>query len=238
MSSDSFTIGFDYEVYAHEGLPVPITVSIRNHLIVVGGTGSGKSTALLYWLFKARNLPCKYYIADFKASGELSGITPYYAEFEQCYSLIKNFYGMFLQTPEGGDGSIKILLIDEIAGMLSHLGMNKIDKTKADEIRSMLSTISMLGRSRDIFLWLSCQRYSATIFSSSSGAGDNFNVCVGLGHLTPDGRKGLFSGMELENESSLLMGQGKGIVFIEGLPLKSIILPRLSKKKLQEILRQ
>ena len=32
------------------------------------------------------------------------------------------------------------------------------------------------------------QRYTASIFPSSSGSADNFHVCVGLGRMTVDGR--------------------------------------------------
>lgn len=74
------------------------------------------------------------YIADFKASKEFIGITDTFAEFEACYELIKTYYDIFIDTPEGGDGCIKILLIDEIAGLLTHFSMTKEGKQKADEI--------------------------------------------------------------------------------------------------------
>ena len=240
MIQNRFMLGYDYELLCTEGIKVPIYVSIMNHLMVVGGTNAGKSTTLLYWLWKIQfeNIKCEYYIGDFKASHEFCGISDHYAEFEQCYELIQEFYRIFLDTAEGGDGVIKILIIDEIAGLLSHLSMSKGGKIKADEIRNILSVLSMLGRSRQIFIWLTSQRYSASIFPASSGAGDNFNVCVGLGRLTVDGRRGLFSGLELKCEKELQMGQGRGIVYIEGHPLKAIILPKISKKKLLYLLRK
>ena len=90
----------------------------------------------------------------------------------------------------------------------------------------------MLGRSRNCFLWLVMQRFSATIFPSSSGAVDNFHICVGLGRLTVEGRKSLFAGEHFDGEDVLTFGQGKGLVLIDGQPLKALALPRVSKQKM------
>jgi len=237
MKND-FMLGYNLELLENQGAKIPLLVPINSHLIVVGGSGSGKSTAVLYWLYKIRNYGCKLYIVDFKASQEFEGITKKFAEFEDSYNLIKKFYDDFLATPEGGDGKIKILLIDEIAGLLTHYSMTKENKAKADEIRNIMSSILMLGRSRKCFLWLSMQRYSATVFPASSGSADNFHICVGLGRLTVDGRKGLFAGEHLENEEDFQFGQGKGIVLIDGQPLKAVIIPQVSKKKLLNLLQK
>lgn len=232
-----FMIGFDFEFLENQGLKIPLIAPINSHLIVVGGSGSGKSTAILYWLYKIRNYNCSLYIVDFKASHEFQGITDNFAEFEASYDLIKEFYKDFLSTPEGGDGKVKILLIDEIAGLLTHYSLTKENKAKADEIRNIMSSILMLGRSRKCFLWLSMQRYSASIFPASSGSADNFHICVGLGRLTVDGRKGLFAGEHFENEENLQFGQGKGIVLIDGQPLKALIIPKVSKEKIRNLLK-
>lgn len=94
------------------------------------------------------------------------GISDYFAEYEDCYNLIKDFYNDFLSTPEGGDGKNKILIIDEIAGLLTHFSMTKEGKGKADEIRMIMSSILMLGRSRKCFLWLLSK--GATFFGISA----------------------------------------------------------------------
>ena len=237
MSDNRCMLGFDYYALYHLGLKKPLFFSTEAmHLVTVGGSNSGKSTSVLYWLYKLRNYDCILYIADFKKSKNFCGISNNFAEFEACYDLIKRFYEDFLSTPEGGDGTTKILLIDEIAGLLTHFSMTKEGKAKADEIRAIMSSILMLGRSRRCFLWLSMQRYTASIFPASSGAADNFHVCVGLGRLTVEGRKGLFAGEHFEGEDELQFGQGRGIVLIDGQPLKALIIPRVSKAKLLELL--
>lgn len=231
-------LGYDYAIFSMQGAKMPLHAPLDGHYIVVGSSGSGKSTAILYWLYKARKSNYNLYIADFKASKEFTGISAHFAEFEDCYELVKLFYEMFLNIPEGGNGKINILLIDEIAGLLTHYSMTKEGKQKADEIRNIMSSILMLGRSRKCFLWLSMQRYSASIFPTSSGSADNFHVCIGLGRMTVDGRKGLFAGEHFEGEDNLQFGQGKGIVLIDGQPLKGIIIPKVSKQKLLSLLQK
>lgn len=233
--SDTFMLGYDYQWLSEQGDKLPLFAPI-GHTIVVGGSGSGKSTSVLYWLYKLRNYDCILYIADFKKSNDFCGISNNFAEFEDCYDLIRRFYEDFLSTPEGGDGK-KILIVDEIAGLLTYFSMIKEGKAKADEIRAIMSSILMLGRSRKCFLWLSMQRYTASIFPASSGSADNFHVCVGLGRLTVEGRKGLFAGEHLEGEDELQFGQGRGIVLIDGQPLKALIIPKVSKAKLLELLK-
>lgn len=237
--SSRFMLGYDYQELCTEGNKIPLYCPLDSHLIVTGGSNSGKSTSVLYWIYKARKCACEYHIADFKASKEFQGISLHYSEYEDCYSLIRNFYyDVFLNTPEGGNGITHILLIDEIAGLLTHYGMTKEGKIIADEVRQIMSSILMLGRSRKCFLWLSMQRYSATIFPASSGAADNFQCCIGLGRLSVDSRKSLFAGEHLDNEQDLLFKQGTGIVLIDGQPLKALAIPQVSKKKLLYLLQQ
>ena len=151
-------------------------------------------------------------------------------------TLHSKYYDDFLNTPEDGCGKRRILIIDEIAGLLAHFSMTKEGKIKADEIRTIMSSILMLGRSRKCFLWLSMQRYSATIFPSSAGSVDNFHICIGLGRMTIEGRKVLFAGEHFEGEDDLLFGMGKGIVLIDGQPLKSLLIPKVAKARLRSLL--
>ncbi len=236
--TEQLFLGYDFAMWQARGIKLPLSAPM-GHLIVVGGSGSGKSTGLLYWLAKMKkaDVPAELHIMDFKASREFSRITEHYAEYEDCCGKIADFYQTFSALGEGGDGTVKILLIDEIAGLLTHLGMTKEGKAEADKIRMIMSSILMLGRSRNCYLWLAMQRYTATIFPASSGAADNFHIRVGLGRLTADGRKGLFAGEHLEAEETLLFTQGNGLMLADGQPLQTLIIPQVSKKRLLEILR-
>ena len=231
--SNQFKLGYDYLLYNQLGIRVPIYAYTDSHIIVVGGSGSGKSTAILYWLYNMmlQEPFLDISVADYKQSNELIGFSRHFAQSNDCVELIREYYQCFLDTPEGGRG-IQLLVIDEIAGLLTHLSVYKETKHVADEIRSILSEVLMLGRSRRCFILLSMQRYTSTIFPASSGAGDNFMVSVGLGRLTVDGRRGLFGGEHFDGEDNLLFSTGRGIALIDGNPLQGIILPRLSKAKL------
>lgn len=140
--------------------------------------------------------------------------------------------------PEGGDGLTHILLVDEIAGLLTLLSTNKDGKAEADRIRAAMAYILMIGRSRHCFLWLAMQRYSATIFPASSGAADNFQICIGLGRLTVDGRKGLFAGEHFDGEADLSFGRGRGLVLIDGQPLRGLVIPEASKARLRALIQR
>ena len=237
----NYVAGNDLLMLIKHGVLVPIMLSPLAHLIIVGGSGTGKSTVILI-LIRKMTLTNEVLltICDFKRSHEFDGITDreHFAEYEDCYDKIKQFYEEFLQTPEGGDGIIRILIIDEIAGLLAHISTSKEKRALGDEIRQILSEILMLGRSRHCFLWLSMQRYTATIFPASSGSADNFHVCIGLGRLTVDGRKGLFGGEHFEGEEDILFGQGQGIILIDGQPLRSIVFPRASKNRILRLLQE
>lgn len=235
----SFVLGYDYNLYLNHQIQIKIRAPI-GHTIVVGGSGSGKSTAILYWLLKMKkvNPNIELYIMDFKASHEFVGITDNYAEFEDIYDKLLEFYDMFCTLEEGGDGTVKILIIDEIAGMLSHLSMSKEGKEKADKVRQIMSSILMMGRSRNCFLWLIMQRYTATIFPASSGAVDNFFVYVGLGRLSVESRKSLFACEHIEEEDNITFGQGKGLVLIDGQEIQTLHIPIVSKEKLLMKLQQ
>ena len=231
--TNSFILGYDYKLYLNHQIQIKIRAPI-GHTIVIGGSGSGKSTAVLYWLSKMKkeHKNIELHIMDFKASHEFVGITDNYAEFENIYDKLLEFYEMFCTLEEGGDGSVKILIIDEIAGMLSHLSMNKGGKEKAEKVRQIMSSILMMGRSRNCYLWLIMQRYTATIFPASSGAVDNFFVYVGLGRLSVESRKSLFACEHIEEEDNMIFGMGRGIVLIDGQELQTLIIPNVSKQKL------
>lgn len=64
----SIMLGYDYLFWQQQRIQSEVLAPLNGHFIVVGGSGSGKSTAVLYWLYKARHFKTKLYIADFKAS--------------------------------------------------------------------------------------------------------------------------------------------------------------------------
>lgn len=56
MNSSLVMLGYDYGILSMQGVKVPLHAKIQSHRIVVGSTNSGKSSAILYWIYKASKL--------------------------------------------------------------------------------------------------------------------------------------------------------------------------------------
>lgn len=225
----------------------PIKVDILNtgQLCCVGGTGSGKSLAMLYLLYnvikyiKTEKCKMELYICDFKKSGDYEDITNNFAEFNKITELIEQYYEEFERTSENSS-IIKILLIDEYAGYMIWLTQN--NKKKAEIIKNYISTILMLGRSRHCYVWCIQQRISASLFPSGIGAIDNFQICLGMGRLSIESRKSLFAGEHLEDreyEERYRPKTGQGFVLIDGQDIQPIQIPYINdKERLKTLLRK
>ena len=46
----SIMLGYDYLFWQQQRIQSEVLAPLNGHYIVVGGSGSGKSTAVLYWL--------------------------------------------------------------------------------------------------------------------------------------------------------------------------------------------
>ncbi len=209
------------------------------HLCLVGGTGSGKSFAALSILANLLTLPisAELFICDFKKSGDFAGITENFAEFDAVPGMIEKFWQVFNDTPEGYPG-LKLLVIDEYAGFMIWLAQQ--DKKLGEEIKTKISSLLMLGRSRHCFVWCIQQRMSAALFPSGIGAVDNFQICIGFGRLSPDSRKSLFAGEWPEEDDfikSFSPSTGQGLVLIDGQPVRPFLIPDGDKKALQNLCR-
>lgn len=230
-------LGYD----AQYKTPIYANFHFTGHLACVGGTGSGKSIATLYFLYNLFKSGEKVdlWIGDFKRSGDYKGLSKNFLEFDKVTNLIEDFYKVFEATPEDSK-IIRLLVIDEYAGYITWL--TQTDKKKCEDIKGITSNLLMLGRSRLTFVWCIQQRIGASLFPSGIGAIDNFQICVGLSRLTSDSRKSLFAGEHLEDEAfekTYVPGQGQGLILIDGQPLRPLVVPRISSKEgLKDLLRK
>lgn len=225
----------------YKNVPIKADLEKTGHICIVGGTGSGKSVCMLYILYQILKLPVAVtmYVGDFKKSGDYKGITKHFAEYEKVTDLIQNFYAEFEQTPEGNQ-EMKFLILDEYAGYI--LWLMQKDKKKCEEIKTIISNLLMLGRSRHCYVICIQQRITAQLFPSGVGAIDNFQILIGLSRLTPDSRKSLFAGQHLENETFEKNYQpktGQGLCLIDGQPLQALQVPYIrDKEQLKRLLRK
>lgn len=228
LKSSLVKLGYD----AQFKTPICADISVTGHACIVGGTGSGKSIATLYFLYNLLKTVenVELWIGDFKKSGDYKGLSKNFSEFDKVTDLIEDFYKVFEGTPENSN-EIKLLLIEEYAGYITWL--TQANKKRCEEIKGKVSNLLMLGRSRHCYVWCIQQRMSASLFPSGIGAIDNYQICVGMSRLNFESRKSLFAGEHFEDEAfekTYAPGQGQGLILIDGQPLKPLVIPRISNK--------
>ena len=233
-------IKLGYNIITEEAIEADLAVT--GHLCCIGGTGSGKSMAILYIInnvfdyIRKEKCEVSLYICDFKKSGDYKKISNEFGEYAETTEIIECFYREFEITEEGCQ-TIKILLIDEYASYISWL--SQIDKRKAEAIKTKLCSLLMLGRSRRTFVWVVQQRISSLLFPAATGAIDNFQINLGVGRLSVESRKTLFAGEHFEDqefEEEYHPKIGQGIILIEGQSLQPIQIPYIEDKELLKAL--
>lgn len=221
----------------------PITADLVKtcHLCACGTTGSGKSLSMLYILFYVLRLPfpVELYLLDGKGSGDFNNISPIFANgLEESLQLFDRYFSLYEKVPEGGDGTLRICIIDEYAALCIGIE-SQYDKKTYNEFLARISRLAMTSRSKNICLWLVMQRPSAQYFKAASGVCDLFNICLGYGNLSPDAHRSLFAGEHFEEEENFRYGKGQGIALIEGRPVCPIATPFIAdKEKLKALLRK
>lgn len=213
--------------------PVSVNVAQCPHWLICGSSGSGKTVALLFYLWQIKKIApfLEIFVADFKGSGDLSNLTSHYAQFEDCINLVEEFYALFNDAKKGKK-RIGLLLFDEFAAFSVWLADN--DKTRYKRVQAMIAEILMQGRELSgggAWLWICVQRPDMEYFGK--GTRENFFVRANFGVLgAPTGvRTMLFSGEEIpENYSGK---PGTALVSVDGRSLCSIILPEMDKQTLK-----
>lgn len=228
-------LNFGYDVQS--GCNVPVKMDLRSHLhgAIVGGSGSGKSVALLYLIWQLLKIPAplELYICDPKNSGDFVGIVPadrFATGMTESAGLIHKFYEIFQNTPEKNP-VIKLLLIDEYAGLISSLPDiigGKDGKAEVELLKSQMASMFMLSRSRGMGIWLIMQRPSASLFNSGSGALDNLMFNLNMGKLYTETHKSLFANEHFDDAEfaeTYQPARGEGYFLQDGYSLKAVRMP-------------
>ena len=224
--------GYDMGIFTETGLKIPIELNLSEHcnLLLTGGSGSGKSYALLYLLGQVlkSNEDIEIFFCDFKNSYDFSFLEDYkyYYAGNDCYNGIMQYYKNFCLARENRDFTKKHLLIcDEYPALVNYLqGQDKLNKTKyASEVLSAISELLCLGRGIQFYTWIVTQRADNSLFAN--GARDNFMVVIGLGRLSKEQKSMLFSGEELPER---IYQKGEGIILADGRSLIEVKFPIIS----------
>lgn len=221
----SIQLGYDGELF-QRGFIAPLNWNFIGspHLIAFGGTGSGKTYFSKLLLARiGLHLPqAVVTVCDFKADDfKFLSDTPNYYSFMHCREGFEAFFDMFTARQSGEDTcrDFRLLFFDEWASYL-----NMLEKKDAENAKSKLATLLMLGRSFNVHICISQQRADAQYFST---ARDNFSVVVALGNVSKESKAMFFSEFKDEMQPC---GRGEGYVLFNGAELKRIIVPTVKNE--------
>lgn len=180
-----------------ENKKISISLPSCPHYLITGGTGSGKTTYSLYLLGKLcltyKN--AKVYILDFKGDDQFSRFNNYknYFSYVNCIAGLREVYEIFSERLKNtGNFYPLIIFIDELASMISYFSRTTSEK---NEIQRIIAEILMMGRSKSVHIITSTQRPDSSLFSN--GARDNYTFKLGLGNLSSEGKKMIFSSSDI-----------------------------------------
>lgn len=234
-SLDQLPIGWvEYEHILLDGTPMNFYHELfwdfkkYPHALLVGGTGSGKTTLLKNML--AQFIYCQrdaeIYLAAYKPRCEdFSNImeSPHFGDYGQFQEVFNRFYDRFVERLNGSDRTRHMLLlfIDEWVGFL-----NSLNKKEQDQTIDRMGQIVMLGRSLNVQAILAMQRPDAVFFRN--GARDNFNLIIGMGNMSSDGKRMIFPSDYID-QLEPVAEIGTGYALVGGYNLSRIRVPPLSE---------
>lgn len=193
-------------------------ISVRQliNLLVIGATGTGKTVAIKVIMAKISKFQpdAKFWLLDFKTFDfrDFSGLPRYYG-YSNCVQGLNDYYEAFKRQQEAGVVvGPNYLVIDEWASFIMSL-----EKKEAEQCKAKLAELLMLGRAYQFFPIVGIQRPDAAYFASSR---DNFQTCLALGNLSPEGRRMVFpdsvAGQIIECKKR------EGHLYIDGVGLEKV----------------
>ena len=179
--------------------PVTLDLNLIPHVLLGGGTGSGKSVLLKLMLMQCLKQPnVQVTIADFKGGVDFPPV--WHKKCHMCFNEQDLLYTLnqlvaVLEYRKGrlaetgckdldayneatGEGLPRLVFAcDEVAEMLDRTGRSKEDKELLAQIESRLATLARLGRAFGIHLILATQRPDANILPGQIKNNLDFRVC-------------------------------------------------------------
>ncbi len=218
----------------HVAVPVNWNYTSNAHMLYVGATGTGKSYACLLTLARiSLHIPnAQAVICNFKGGKEmdfLKGCSSYYTYLD-CRTGLNQFYNLLLARQQSLDQSISIRLLyfDEWAAFIGSL-----DKKAAEDAKSKMASILMMGRALGLRVLLAVQRADAKLFDN---ARDNFSFVLTLGNISKE--SALMLGFDRENMQDC-SSIGCGHLLVDGQNLQAVQIPTIrNMDKLQAAIRQ
>lgn len=222
-----------YRIGSGVSTPLPIKLDIKTfcHLLLVGSSGTGKSTTLLFLLgcLLKENPNIKLYFLDFKSSSEFKFLSSYkhFYSGDDCYQGLMDYYQEFCLARKNGNSNRRAILIwDEYpAAVAYYTNRDKQEKTKqGSEILSVIAEIMMLGRGTGAGFgcWIVCQRPDSTLFCG--GARENFMIYIAMmaGSISPELKRMVFLDEDIPDR---IYQKGEALMKAEGHSLMEVKYP-------------
>ena len=189
------------------------------HMLIVGGTGGGKTYFLLTIINALVKTNAKLYILDPKNAdlADLEAVMPnVYHYKEDMIDCLNQFYDDMMarnaemkELPNYKTGenyayyglSANFLIFDEYVAFMEMVGFKE-----SGPVMDKIKQIIMLGRQSGFFIILACQRPDAKYLQD--GARDQFNFRVALGRLSEQGYGMIFGETKKEFFPKTIKGRG------------------------------
>jgi len=189
------------------------------HMLIVGGTGGGKTYFLLTIINALVRTSAVLHILDPKNAdlADLAMVMPnVYSTKDEMVACLDQFYDDMMarnasmkQMPNYKTGEnyaylglpAHFLIFDEYVAFMEMVGHKE-----SGPIMDKIKQIVMLGRQSGFFLILACQRPDAKYLQD--GSRDQFNFRVALGKLSEQGYSMIFGDVKKEFVSKTIRGRG------------------------------
>lgn len=198
--SDTYLSDKDFELVLGESYfgTENIDIAVTPHILIGGGSGSGKSKLLKLMLMQSIKKGAMVYLADFKGGVDYPSIwhkrcdiITEQKQLESQLSIIleemEKRRELLVKSETSNIGEYKqktganlqriIVACDEIAEVLDKTGLDKSEKELVGKVESKLSTIARQGRAFGIHLILATQRPDADVLKGQIKNNIGYRVC-------------------------------------------------------------
>lgn len=198
--NDKYLSNKDFEIILGESYfgTESIDISVTPHILIGGGSGSGKSKLLKLILMESIKKGAKVYLADFKGGVDYPIVWHKFCDIiterekldsklsyileemeERRKLLIESQTTNIGEYNEKTDSDLPRIIVacDEISEVLDKTGLGKEKKALVGKVESKLSTIARLGRAFGIHLVIATQRPDADVLKGQIKSNTGYRVC-------------------------------------------------------------